>query len=376
MPRAFLDAASAEPLRPEVLDAVREWLALPQADPGRGYEEALIVRRAIESARDAVAALVGATPRQIVFTSSIAESVNTAVAAALRDGGRCLAARVERDSVLEAAARHGELVALAVDAHGRVSEASLRAALDEGPCALVCLQLANHETGTLSDVAPLIAIAHGAGARVHLDASIAVGHVDVDVVGLGADYTTLCAETLGAPLGTGALVVRRALRLSPLVVGGDQERARRGGLENVVGILGFGTAAAVLGDDGAAVMRREAAAARSLVARLHDGVAAFDGVRGVGDPDPAGRVPHVRCFVVEGVEAEPVLLGLDRRGVSIHSGSACASESLERSEVLAALGVDVDHSLRVSVSWSSQPADVDAFLTAFPEVLADLRALR
>ncbi|HEY8081096.1 MAG TPA: aminotransferase class V-fold PLP-dependent enzyme, partial [Acidimicrobiales bacterium] len=215
-----------------------------------------------------------------------------------------------------------------------------------------------------------------AGAAVHLDASVAVGHVPIDVNALGADYTTLCAETLGAPLGVGALVVRKGLRLAPLVVGGDQERARRAGLENVVGILGLGTAAGVLADDDEAVLRREAEQASALIALLERGMDGFEGVRPVGASDAAGRVPHVRCYVVEGVEAEPVLLGLDRYGVSVHSGSACSSESLERSEVLAALGVDEDHSLRVSVGWATTAADVDAFLTAFPKVLAELRALR
>jgi cysteine desulfurase len=376
MARAFLDCASAEPLRPEVLAAVETWLRLPQADPGRSYEEALIVRRAVESARDAVALLVGATQRQVVFTASISESVNTSVAAALRKGGRVLAAAVERASVLESAATHGTLEALEVDDDGRVSPATLADALDGTPTALVCLQLANHETGTLLDAAPLIAAAHDAGAAVHLDASVAVGHVPIDVNALGADYTTLCAETLGAPLGVGALVVRKGLRLAPLVVGGDQERARRAGLENVVGILGLGTAAGVLADDDEAVLRREAEQASALIALLERGMDGFEGVRPVGASDAAGRVPHVRCYVVEGVEAEPVLLGLDRYGVSVHSGSACSSESLERSEVLAALGVDEDHSLRVSVGWATTAADVDAFLTAFPKVLAELRALR
>src|SRR6202035_2943724 len=129
---------------------------------------------------------------------------------------------------------------------------------------------------------------------------------------------------------------------------------RRAGLENVVGILGFGAAAAVLGDDDGAVLAAEARAAGALIARLEEGAHELDGVRAVGDPIAGGRVPHVRCFVVEGVEAEPVLLGLDRYGVSIHSGSACSSENLERSEVLAALGVDEDHSLRVRVGWSSK----------------------
>lgn len=376
MARAFLDCASAAPLRPEVQETVAAWLALPQADPGRGYEEALVVRRAIEAARDAVADLVAAAPRQVVFTSSISESINTAVAAALGSGGRVLVAPVERASVLEAAARHGDVVGLDVDEHGRVHLATLEAALDAEPAALVCLQLANHETGTLLDVRPLIDVAHRSGAAVHLDASIAFGHVPLDVAALGAEYTTLCAEGIGAPMGVGALVVRRGLRLTPLLVGGDQERARRAGIENVVGILGLGAAAQVLAADGGSVLAAEAEASAALVARLEDGATRLDGVRPIGDPDPTGRVPHVRCFVVEGVEAEPVLLGLDRHGVSVHSGSACSSESLERSEVLAAMGVDEDHSLRVSVGWQTSSDEVDAFLVAFPKVLAELRALR
>ncbi len=376
MARAYLDVASCAPLRPQVRSTLEAWLALPQADPGRGYEEALVVRRAVESARDSVARLVHVTPRQVVFTSSIAESVTTAIASSLRDGGRVLAAPVERASVLEAAARYGELVRLDVDALGRVSPDQLDAALEASAARLVCVQLANHETGTLSDVAPLVAAAKRHGAEVHVDASVAVGNVALDLQALGADYVTLCAETLGAPLGVGAVVVGRGVRLRPLVVGGTQERARRGGLENVAGILGFGAACDVLAEGDLAVLRREAAASAALIERLERGAAHLEGVRTVGDPDPNGRVPHVRCFVVEGVEAEPVLLGLDRLGVSVHSGSACASESLERSEVLAAMGVDEDHSVRVSVGWATSEDDVDAFLVAFPKVVAELRALR
>jgi cysteine desulfurase len=376
MPRAFLDCASAAPLRPEVTATIGRWIELTQADPGRGYEEALIVRRAVESARTAVAELVGVAPRQVVFTSSIAESVTTALAASLREGGRVLAAPIERTSVLENAARLGELVGLEVDELGRVVPAHLESALLAAPTQLVCLQVANHETGTREHVEPLVAMAHAHGAAVHLDASVAVGHVPLDLAALDAEYTTLCAETLGAPLGSGALVVRRGLRLRPLVLGGDQERARRGGLENVVGILGMGTAAAVLAEDKGRVLRAEAIAAARLIEHLEAGARELEGVRPVGDPEPSGRVPHVRCFVVEGVEAEPVLLGLDRYGVSVHSGSACSSESLERSEVLLAMGVDDDHSVRVSVGWSTTLDDVDAFLVAFPKVVSELRALR
>jgi cysteine desulfurase len=283
---------------------------------------------------------------------------------------------VERASVLEAADRWGTVEPLEVDADGRVTRSALRRALEHGPTTLVCLQLANHETGTLLDVGPLIELAHAAGALVHVDASIAVGHVDLDVAEMNADFTTLCAETIGAPLGVGAVVVRRGLRLAPLIVGGDQERARRGGLENVAGILGLGAAAGVLAAHDDQLLHDEAHRAAALIERLELGCKDFDGVRGVGDPSPAGRVPHLRCFVVEGVEAEPVLLGLDRYGVSVHSGSACSSESLERSEVLAAMGVNEDHSLRVSVGWSTTEREIDAFLDAFPKVLQELRDLR
>ena len=208
---------------------------------------------------------------------------------------------------------------------------------------------------------------------VHVDACAAVGHMPLDFRALDADLLSVTAHKWGGPKGAGALVVRRGLRIPPLVVGGAQERARRGGLENVPAIVGFGAAAAELTEDGR--LATEAEAARALVARIVAGAtAAVPGVIRYGDADRA--LPHLVCLGVEGVEAEPVLLALDQHGVAIHSGASCSSEALEPSPVLEAMGADADHSLRVSVGWSSTGADVDAFLDALPDVVHRLRALR
>jgi cysteine desulfurase len=160
-------------------------------------------------------------------------------------------------------------------------------------------------------------------------------------------------------------VVRRGLRLDPFVVGGEQERARRAGFENVAAIVGFG-AAASLG------VQPDLWALTELLAQA---AVAVPGVVRYGDPSADGSLPHIACFGVEGVEAEAVLLGLDQAGVAAHSGSACSSESLEPSPVLEAMGVEAERSLRLSVGWSTTEADADAFASAFPAVVARLRAL-
>src|SRR5262245_10892803 len=181
------------------------------------------------------------------------------------------------------------------------------------------------------------------------------------------------AHKFGGPSGLGALLIRQGLRLPPLLVGGDQERARRAGLENVPALAGFGAAAAALAGGAA---EAEGAEQRRLTSRILAAVATDPGLAGLavyGDPD--GRVPHIVCLGTPGIEPQAVVLGLDRAGVAVHSGSACASESLEPSPVLEAMGVDAHHSLRLSVGWSTTDGDIDRLLDALPAVLADLRAL-
>jgi cysteine desulfurase len=205
---------------------------------------------------------------------------------------------------------------------------------------------------------------------VHVDAAMAAGHVPIDFAELDADLLSVSAHKLGGPPGVGALLVRRGLRIRPMLVGGDQERARRAGLEPVALLAGFGAAAEALADGGVA---REGAEQRRLTQRLFDAVPSLDGVTAYGDP--LDRLSHLVCLGVAGVEPQAVLLDLDRAGVAAHSGSSCSSESLEPSPVLEAMGVDAHHSLRLSVGWSSTDADVDAALDALPGILARLRAL-
>jgi cysteine desulfurase len=222
--------------------------------------------------------------------------------------------------------------------------------------------------GTVQPVAEVVAIARRRGVLVHVDAAQAVGHLPVDLGTLGADLVSISGHKFGAPPGTGALVVRRGLRLRPLFVGGDQERARRAGYENVPSLVGLGVTAATVD------VTAEAAEARRLTNRVVAAAPDLDGVRVYGDP--VDRAPHLVCLGIDGIEPQAVLLGLDRAGVAAHSGSACSSEALEPSPVLEAMGVDAHRSLRVSVGWSTTDADVDVLLAALPGVIGELRSLR
>lgn len=374
--RAYLDHASTSPLRPGARAALLEWLSA--ADPGRVHTEGRMARVALEDARAAVAALLGARPRSVVFTSGATEAVNAATFGALSDRpGRGVAmTAVEHSCVRDASTRWAShTVVVPVDREGVVDPNAVAAAIDaDGSIGLVHCQMANHEVGTLQPVAAVAAVCRDRGVLLHVDAATAAGHVPIDFDGLDVDLMSVSAHKLGGPAGAGALLLRRGLRIAPLILGGAQERARRGGMENVAAAAGFGAAAAELAAPGA--LTAEAAAAAALTDRLRRAVGTIDGCRFLGPGDPAGRAPHLVCLTVDGVEAEPVLIGLDQAGVAAHSGSSCSSESLEPSPVLEAMGVDADHSLRLSVGWSTADADVARAAEVLPEVIGRLRALR
>jgi cysteine desulfurase len=382
--RHYLDHASTTPLRPQAVEAMRTWLAEAAsgaADPGRVHEEGRVVRATIEEAREQVADLAGVAPRQVVFTSSGTEAINAAVWGAVRSrpDGVVLCADVEHSAVRDASARLANVETLAVDHRGRIDVAMVadRLARDDAtPIALVHCQWANHEVGTLQPVAEIVSLCRAAAVPVHVDAAAAFGHLDTDPVLTQADLVSVSGHKLGGPPGIGALLIRRGVRIDPLLLGGQQERERRGGLENLPGIVGFGAAAGALGAAGGERIRTEAATARRQTDRLLASVRKVPEVTLVGDPDPSGRLPHLLCLGVAGVEAEPVLIGLDRAGVAAHSGSACSSESLEPSPVLEAMGEDPSHSLRLSVGWNTTDADLDAFAGAFPDVVGRLRELQ
>jgi len=379
--RAYLDHASTTPPRPEAVAAAAYLLTLPTADPGRLHEEGRVVRDALESARQQLADLVSVTPRQVVFTSGATEAINAAVWGITRGdpGAPVLLADVEHSAVREASARLAPTEALAVDITARLDVDALAARLASTTLpkpALVHCQWANHEVGTLQPMHQVVELCRAAGVPVHVDAAAAAGHLPLDLTGLGADLVSLSAHKLGGLPGAGALIVRRGLRIEPLLVGGEQERARRGGLEALPALVAFGAAAAALGADGQRLLLEEASRARQQIQDITEAAIAVGQVHLVGPPLGTDRLPNLACLGVEGVEAEPVLIGLDRAGVAVHSGSACSSESIEPSPVLEAMGVDASHSLRVSVGWTTTAADVAAFAFAFPDVVGSLRALR
>lgn len=369
MSRHYLDHASTSPLRPEALAAVTPWLSRP-GDPGRIHAEGLEARVGVETAREQVAALLGARPRSVVFTSGATESIVSACWGAAERGTHQVLAAVEHSAVRLAAEAHAEVTVVGVDAHGRVDPESLLAAVRDDT-ALVHVQWGNHEVGTRQPVAEVVTACRERGVLVHVDAAAAAGHDPIAFDELGVDLLSVSAHKLGGPTGIGALLVRRGLRVRPLLVGGDQERARRAGLEPVAAIVGFGAAAAALTDGG---LDREAAAQRELTERVIAAVPSLDGVHLYGDP--VDRLPHLVCLGIDGVEPQAVLLGLDQAGIAAHSGSACSSEALEPSPVLEAMGVDAHRSLRLSVGWSSTEEDISAALHALPTILDSLRRLR
>ncbi len=381
MARTYLDHASTTPARPAAVAALLAWARLPAADPARLHEEGRLVREAVEAARAQAAELLHVAPRQVVFTSGGTEAINAAAWGATRaaPGAPVLSTAVEHSAVREASLRLALLETVPVDPDGRLDVEALAARLGRplGPRpALVHCQWANHEVGTIQPVHEVVALCREAGVTVHVDAAAACGHLPTDLGSLEADLVSVSAHKLGGVPGAGALVVRRGSRFEPLLVGGAQERGRRGGLEAVPALMAFGAAAGALAADACRLMDAEAATAAHQVALIVEAACASGGVAVVGPADPTQRLPHLVCLGVEGVEAEPVLIGLDRSGVAVHSGSACSSESIEPSPVLEAMGADPSHSLRVSVGWTTSESDCDAFAGAFSRVVDDLRSLR
>jgi cysteine desulfurase len=365
--RAYLDHASTSPLRDAAAVAMRPFLESSFGDPGRLHAEGRVTRVALETAREQVGAFFGARPREVVFTSSGTEAVNTAISGALlRAPGHVVTTAVEHSCVRDEIGRLApDVTVVGVDRFGRFDAAEVVGAV-RADTTLVSVQLANHEVGTVQPGADVCSALREQKPLVHVDACAAAGHTVVDFAALGADLCSVTAHKFGGPLGAAALFVRRGLRVPPLLVGGAQERARRGGIENVPAWVGFGAACAAVD------VVAEADAQRALVERATAVLEFVVDVERFGD----GSLPNVLCLGVGGVEAEPILLALDQHGVAVHSGSACSSETLEPSPVLEAMGVVADRSLRLSVGWSSTTADVDRFVQVFPGIVERLRGLR
>lgn len=364
--RTYLDYNAGAPLRPEVRAAMLAALAAP-GNPSSVHAEGRAARARLEQAREAVAALIGARPPALLFTSGGTE----ANALALTGSGRprVLVAAGEHASVLEAVPGAERLP---LDGEGRVVPEALAAALAADPRpALVSVQLANSETGVIQPLERVAEIARAAGALLHCDAVQAAGKLPIAVAALGVDLLSLSAHKLGGPPGVGALWLREGLELAPLLRGGGQERRRRAGTENLPGIAGFGAAAA------AAAGELERA---SLLAAWRDGLerrllAAEPQARIFGAGAP--RLANTSCLASPRLTAELQLMALDLAGFAVSSGSACSSGKVGPSHVLAAMGVPeplLRNALRVSLGWATRAEEPEAFAAAWIDLHRRRRA--
>jgi cysteine desulfurase len=365
--RSYFDWNATTPLRDEAREAMADALALP-GNPSSVHAEGRAARKAVEHAREEVAALVGARPADVVFTSSGTEANMLALTPAIqistdkRPRSRLLLSAIEHASVRAGGRFSRDAMAeIAVDAQGRLDLAALREAVAKSPRALVSLMLANNETGVIQPVAAAAEIVHAADGLLHVDAVQAAGRIEFDITSLGADLLTLSAHKIGGPKGVGALVRRSDdIHLpEPLIRGGGQERGLRAGTENVAGIAGFGAAAAAARRDRAA----EAAHMLALRDKLEAGVKAVSPqavVFGAG----AERLPNTTLFAVEGMKAETAVIAFDLEGVAVSSGAACSSGKVQPSHVLAAMGVSpalTRGAVRVSLGWSTTESDIETF---------------
>lgn len=372
----YLDCNATSPVVPAAREAVARALAEAFGNPSSLHGPGQRARRVVDEARAAVAALIGAEPSQVVFTSGGTEADNLALRGALQAARpprrRLVVGAVEHEAVLNTARaleRAGWPVTIVpVTGEGIVTPEGLSAHL--GPdVALVSIMLANNETGVLQPIAALAAQAREAGALFHTDAVQAVGKVDVDVGGLGVDLLSLTAHKFGGPLGAGALWIRPGVPMAPVLTGGRQERNRRPGTENVPAIAGFGAAASQAAAGGA---RRAVRARRD---RLEQGLlAAVPGavVNGGGAP----RVPNTTNLSFPGVEAESLLIALDLEGIAVSTGSACSSGTIEPSHVLRAMGLPpsrVQSAIRFSLGPGTSDEAIDRVLEVVPRVVERIR---
>lgn len=376
--RIYLDHNATTPVRDEVIDAMLRVLRGGFGNPSSVHEEGSLARRAVELARERVAALLAARPDEIVFTASATEANNAALhglLAAPQAPRRLVATAVEHPSVeeplaaLEAAGL--QVTRLPVDAEGRVDPARAAAALERGAAALAVI-LANNETGVIQDMEALRALADARGIPLHVDATQAVGKIPVDVARLGAATLAASAHKLGGPKGAGALFQRRGRSLPPLVRGGPQERRRRGGTENLPGIVGFGVAC----DLAARELDSRIASWGALRDRLWEGICSkVPRVRRNGSAEHV--LPNTLNVEFEDAAGDVLLEALDLDGVAVSTGAACASGSLEPSRVLLAMGrtpTQARGSLRFSVGHGVSEAQIDRVVTLLPELVARVRS--
>ena len=379
--RIYLDHNATTPLDPLVIDRMALAMRAVWGNASSVHHFGQQAKAALDEARGQVAALIGGEASEVVFTAGGTESDNLAIrgaAEALEPSGRkhLVTSAIEHEAVLntmKALAKRGwRITTVPVDASGIVSIDRMREAVS-ADTALVSVMHANNEIGTIQPIAELAAIAHEQGALFHTDAVQSAGKIPIDVGALGVDMLTIAGHKCYGPKGTGALWLKRGVRLISPITGGKQERSRRAGTENVPALVGFGVAAELAAGKPATDAPRLAA----LRDRLEAGIlSSISGTERNGAASP--RVANTTNISIDRVEAESLLIGLDLAGIAVSSGSACSSGSLEPSHVLKAMGLPHPRtlgSIRFSLGTSNTDTDIDRVLEVLPPLVEKLRSL-
>jgi cysteine desulfurase len=373
----YLDNNATTPLDPAVIEEMLPFLTKYYGNPSSGYAFAAKVRKAIDLARERLAALLGCEPSEIVFTSGGTESNNAVIHSALQFaplGKHVITSAVEHSAVLrpcqDVEKRGCSVTFLGVDRDGNLDLAEFEAAI-RPETALVSMMWANNETGVLFPVEKIAEICRRKGVLFHTDAVQTLAKIPIRLRDTAVDFLSLSAHKLHGPKGVGALYVSRRTRLSPLIAGGGQENARRGGTENVAGIVGLGKAAELA----AKYLAEGNCSVRSLRDRFEKAI--LDSVDGASvNGARALRIPNTSSLSFEGIESSAVLLLLDRQGICCSAGSACRTGSQEASHVLRAMNPNGDgarRSLRFSLSRINTEAEIDRTIEIVPKVIEKLR---
>lgn len=369
MQRIYLDNNATTPIHPDVLRVLEESLRDVFGNASSIHKEGQRARQVIEDARESVAALIGATARDLVFTSGGTESNNAAIFGAVSREGihHIVTTSIEHPSVMESVAeleRRGHRVTYVGPRRDGVVPAEDVIAAMEPDTRLVAMMLANNETGVIQPVAAVGAVTRERGIHLHCDAVQAAGKTSIDVAALNADTLAIAAHKMHAPKGVGALYVRRGLSLSAHLLGGAQERRRRAGTENVPLAAAFGAAARIAADPAwrgpAAVLRDRLETAMSQKFPTT--------INGAGTP----RVPNTSSMTLAGVDGEGLVIALDLNGVAVSTGSACSSGRVEPSRVLLALGLSAEEAkstVRFSLSRFTTAEEIDRTIEILAKVV-------
>ncbi len=377
MRRVYLDNNASSPVLAAVLEAMLPYFAEEFGNASSIHHYGQHTRAAMEHARESVAALLGARPAEIVFTSGGTEADNLALFGMVRPGDHVISSTIEHHAVMNAC-KHleslgCEVTCVPVDARGLVDPGDVRKAL-RPTTRLISIMMANNETGVLQPIEEIGSIAAEADVYFHTDAVQAAGKVPIAVNRLKVDLLSLSGHKLHAPQGVGALYVRRGTLLQPMLYGGRHERSRRAGTENVPGIVGFGKAAELALDgftngDVAKIAGWRDRIEQTCLEQI-DAIA----VNGADAP----RVPNTTNIRFDCIEGEALVIALDLKGVAVSTGAACSSGAIEPSHVLTAMGLTPEQaraSLRFSLGKQNTEKDVDTLLSVLPQTVARLREL-